>query len=238
MIKFGEEMRKKIYFVLMLSLIIIYGCGKDEEPPLPEGTHSVEVEESLDASQYTYIRVSEADIEYWIAVPKMQVENGEKLYFSKSMVMNNFQSKSLNRTFDKILFVDDISRTRPAAGNQRTSMIHPKIESMQNKDLKIERLKDGKTVEQIFSEKDKIAGNKVKIRGKVIKYNPEIMNRNWIHLQDGTSSGENFDLMVTSSDSAEVGKVVVVEGIVAVNKDFGSGYVYQVMIENAKIKKE
>ncbi len=238
MIKFGEEMRKKIYFVLMLSLIIICGCGKDEEPPLPEGTHAIEVEESLEASQYTYIRVSEDDNEYWISVPKMQVENGEKLYFSKSMVMNNFQSKSLNRTFDKILFVDDISRTRPAAGNQRTSMNHPKIESMQNKDLKIERLKDGKTVEQIFSEKDKIAGNKVKVRGKVIKYNPEIMNRNWIHLQDGTSSGENFDLMVTSSDPAEVGKVVVVEGTVAVNKDFGSGYVYQVLIENAKIKTE
>jgi hypothetical protein len=237
-IKFGEEMRKKIYFVLILSLIITCGCGKDEEPPLPEGIHAVEVEECLDASQYTYLRVSDDDIEYWIAVPKMQVENGEKLYFSKSMVMNNFQSKSLNRTFDKILFVDDISRTRPSAGNQRTSMIHPKIESMQNKDIKVEPLKDGKTIGQIYSEKDKIAGSKVRVRGKVIKFNSEIMNRNWIHLQDGTSLGDNFDLIVTSSDPAEVGEVVIAEGTVALNKDFGSGYVYQVMIENAKIKTE
>lgn len=231
-------MKKRIYFILMLSLLIFPGCSKDEEPPLPAGTHMVEVEESTDAALYTYIKVSEEDNEYWIAVPKMQVENGEKLYFSKSMVMNNFQSKTLNRTFDKILFVDDISRMRPSAGNHKNSMNHPKIESMQNKDLKIEPLKDGKTVEQIFFEKDRIAGSKVKVRGKVIKYNPEIMNRNWIHLQDGTSSGEYFDLMVTSSDPADVGQIIIVEGTVAVNKDFGSGYVYPVIIENAKIKAE
>jgi len=228
-------MKKIIYLALMLATIMITGCGKDETPPLPEGTHAVEVEEAMDASQYTYIRVSEDGNEYWIAVPKMTVETGEKLYFSKSMVMNNFQSKTLNRTFDKILFVDDISKTPPAA-NQPKQMPHPKIESTQNRDLKLEPLKDGKTVEEIFSEKDKIAGSRVKIRGKIIKYNPEIMDRNWIHLQDGTSSGNNYDLIVTTKDPAEVGNVVIVEGTVSVNKNFGSGYVYPVMIENAEIR--
>jgi len=230
-------MHKRIYFTLVLSAAILAGCSKDEEP-LPEGTHAVEVEESIDASQYTYMRVSEGDNEYWIAVPRMKTEEGEMLYYSKSMVMNNFQSKSLNRTFDKVLFVDDISKVRPTASMPKTSMIHPKVESMQNKDIKIEPLKDGKTIEQIYSEKDKIAGSKVKVRGKVIKYNPQIMSRNWIHLQDGTSSGENFDLMVTSSDPAEVGDIVIAEGTVALNKDFGSGYVYPVMIENAKLIKD
>ncbi|HVO75171.1 MAG TPA: hypothetical protein VMT35_14170 [Ignavibacteriaceae bacterium] len=230
-------MHKRINFVLFLSTVILAGCGKDEQP-LPEGTHAVEVEESMDASQYTYMRVSEGDNEYWIAVPKMKVEEGEMLYYSKSMVMNNFESKTLNRTFDKVLFVDDISKIRPTASMPKTPMMHPKVETMQNKDIKVDPLKDGKTIGQIYSEKDKIAGSKVRVRGKVIKYNPEIMSRNWIHLQDGTSFGENFDLMVTSTDPAEVGEVVIAEGMVALNKDFGAGYVYPVMIENAKIIKE
>jgi hypothetical protein len=234
-LKFGEKMKKIIYSTLIFMEIMIIGCSKDETPPLPEGTHAVEVEEALDASQYTYMRVSEDDNEYWIAVPKMTVETGEKLYFSKSMVMNNFQSKTLNRTFDKILFVDDISKTLPLT-NRRTQLNHPKIESAQNKDLNIEPLVDGKTIEQIFSEKDKIAGTRVKVRGKVIKFNPEIMDRNWIHLQDGTSSGDNFDLIITTKDQTAEGEIIVVEGMVSLNKNFGSGYVYPVIIENAEIK--
>jgi hypothetical protein len=64
------------------------------------------------------------------------------------------------------------------------------------------------------------------------------MNRNWIHLQDGTGSQGNFDLMVTSSDDVKVGQVVVAEGKVAANKDFGSGYSYSVLLEDAKVNPE
>lgn len=228
-------MKKAIYFISLTAAIITAGCSKEEEQPLPAGTHAVEVMENLDAAQYTYMRVAEGDNEYWIAVPQMEVENGEKLYYSKSMVMNNFQSKTLNRNFDKILFVDDISRTTLSPDTQ-TKINHPKIQSMQNKDIKIERLKDGKSVEQIFSEKDKIAGSKVRVRGKVVKYNPGIMDKNWIHLQDGTSRGDDYDLIVTTQDASSEGEIITVEGTVSLNKNFGSGYVYQVIIEDAEIK--
>jgi hypothetical protein len=103
-------------------------------------------------------------------------------------------------------------------------------------DIKIEHLKDGKTVEQIYSEMDKLNGKVIKIKGEVVKYNPEIMNRNWIHIQDGTGFGGAFDLMVTSNDQTQVGQIIVVEGKVTTNKDFGAGYTYKVMLEGAKIK--
>jgi len=104
--------------------------------------------------------------------------------------------------------------------------------------VKIEHLKDGKTVAQIYNEMDKLNGKTIKIRGEVVKYNPEIMDRNWIHIQDGTGSGSTFDLIVTSKDQTQVGQIIVVEGKVATNKDFGAGYTYKVMLEDAKIKPE
>ena len=77
------------------------------------------------------------------------------------------------------------------------------------------------------------------IRGKVVKYNGGIMGKNWLHLRDGSGKAEanDNDLTVTSQDTAAVGDVVVVKGVVRVDKDFGAGYAYPVIVEDAKIGK-
>ena len=85
---------------------------------------------------------------------------------------------------------------------------------------------------------DQLNGQIIRIRGKVVKYNPEIMGRNWIHIQDGTAIRDGYDLMVTSKDQTSVGQIIAVEGKVATNKDFGAGYTYKVMVEDATVKVE
>ncbi len=232
-------MKRSVLALVLVALFTLMSCGKKEQPKidkskLPAGTHVVTVVESMDASNYTYIKVSEDGNEYWMAVPQIKVEKGETLYYSKSMEMKNFHSETLNRTFDSILFVSDISKT-PAQQPQNLAAAHQQLSNEQKADVKVEPLPGGKTVAEIFSEKDKLAGQTVKIRGKVTKYNPGIMDRNWIHNQDGTKSGSCFDLLVTSTQTAALGEIIVVEGKVAVNKDFGAGYSYPVMIEDAKI---
>lgn len=198
-------------------------------------THVVQVVQSMNASQYTYIKVKERDNEYWIAVPQMKVEEGDVLYFTKSMEMKNFHSESLNKTFESVLFVDDISKTpHSSTGGQ---MPHPNVES-KRQDVKVEPLKDGYTIAKVFEEKESLAGKKIKVKGKVVKYNAGIMNRNWVHIQDGTGELGKYDMVVTTTNSARVGQTVIAEGIVAINKDFGSGYVYSIILEDAEIKTE
>ena len=75
----------------------------------------------------------------------------------------------------------------------------------------------------------------VKVRGKVVKVNENIMGTNWIHIQDGTGKDGTHDLLVTSSESVKVGTTIVAEGKVVKDKDFGSGYFYNVLLENSKI---
>ena len=62
------------------------------------------------------------------------------------------------------------------------------------------------------------------------------MDRNWIHIQDGTKEGANYDLTITTLDSTSIGNVVVAEGIISLDKDIGAGYNYEVLMENAKLK--
>ena len=187
-------MKSILLMFTIVSMFVLTSCSKEEEAPLPAGYDKVEVEDKIDASNYTYLQVSENGNEYWIAIPQMQVKEGEVLYFSKSMEMKNFQSKTLNRTFESVLFVDDISRSLPNKPQMPTA--HPKVNATQKVNVTVEPLKDGKTIEQIYTEKESLGGKSVRVRGMVTKYNPGIMDMNWIHIQDGTGSGNDFDILL------------------------------------------
>jgi len=83
---------------------------------------------------------------------------------------------------------------------------------------------DARTVAEVFAQRAALKDKTVTIRGKVVKYNPSIMGRNWIHLRDGTGApGKDNDITVTSQDAAKLGEVVVVQGKVAVDQDIGMG---------------
>jgi len=227
---------KNFLLLVLFSMFFFAGCGEEEK--IPEGMHKIEVLESMNASSYTYMRVDEDGTEYWIAAPQMTVNEGDIFYYSKSLEMQNFSSSTLNRTFDKILFVEDISKT-PGNDIGGTKGMNPHSQVMSGKqNIAIEHLKDGQTVESIYKDKESFSGKPVKVRGVVTKYNPGIMDRNWIHIQDGTGFNQYYDLIVTSTDSVEEGKTIVVEGIVNLNRDFGNGYAYEVLIEDAAIKRD
>lgn len=93
-----------------------------------------------------------------------------------------------------------------------------------------------KTVAALYEGKAKLAGQTISAHGKVVKVNNGIMDRNWIHIQDGTGNGKTSDLVVTSKQTAEIGNEVAITGVVAVNRDFGSGYAYPLLIEDASIE--
>ena len=231
------------HLLSILALIVVFtfiSCEKEKEEvqnsteQLPAGFHKVKIIEALDASNYTYINVEENGKQFWIAVNQMEVKRGETLYFSKSMEMKNFRSETLNRTFEPVLFVDDAKRDM---GENRAQM-HPVPTTEREEKVSVQKLKGGKSIAEIFSGMKNLNGKIVKVRGKVMKYNSGIMGTNWIHIQDGTSSQGDYDLLITSDTEAQLGQVITAEGKVVTNKDFGSGYAYKVLIENAKIKIE
>ena len=147
--------------------------------------------------------------------------------------MKNFKSESLNRTFESILFVEDI---RKELANQTANQPHPVPTTARQEKISVQKLKDGKSIGEIFSSIKYLNGKIVKVRGKVMKYNPGIMGTNWIHIQDGTTFQNDFDLLVTCDTQVQLGQVIIAEGKLVTNKDFGSGYSYKALIEQAKIK--
>ncbi len=110
-------------------------------------------------------------------------------------------------------------------------------------DIKVQKVSkaaggDARTVEEIWSQREKLKGKPVTVRGQVVKFTP-VMGKNFVHLRDGSGNADKKtnDVTITTGDAAAVGDVVTVKGVIAVDKDFGSGYAYPVMVEDAKFSK-
>jgi hypothetical protein len=194
--------------------------------------HNTVIEEVIQATSYTYLRVKEGEKDYWVATIKDDAKKGDSYSFDEALEMNNFTSKELNRTFPVIYFVSADADLGAGDMEAPVSMGKPKAEK--KADEVIPQSPGGISVAELYKNRDQYDGKTVKVKGKVAKVNNEIMDRNWVHLQDGTSDSNNFDLTVTTQELVQVGDVVEFEGTISVNKDFGAGYSYDLIMEGAK----
>jgi hypothetical protein len=222
-------------------------------PPPPTSTSpdakvrvTGKVLETMDAAGYTYVRVAAGDGELWAAGPQTAVQVGDTVSFPRGMTMRNFHSDKLDRTFDSIAFVNSLTVGTASAGTASNAPAgsdpHGGLSTSGTEGVEVSaipRPDGGKTVGEIFDQKDALSGKEIVIRAKVVKVNRGIMGRNWLHLRDGTKSSAGADdLTITSSEAADVGQTVLVRGKVAVNKDFGFGYHYDVVVEDSAITVE
>ncbi len=234
----------RIYLIIAVVLVVTSCVRKNNQTEQAAvGNERVfEVAEVVQASGYTYLKVKENSDEKWMAVTKRDVQVGDVLYYDEAMQMTNFHSKDLDRTFDVIYFVNQVS-TNPIMNHPATGMhgmgdmmggAHSgKIETGKKSSISLEKSGDELTIAQIFEDKNQYADKEVEIRGVVVKVNKEIMGKNWVHIQDGTDSNGKYDLTITSQDVAEVNDEVSFKGKITLDKDFGSGYFYEVIMEDA-----
>jgi len=215
-------------------------------PTAPDGAWKAEILETMNSGGYTYVRVEKDGKEVWAAGPESAgLAAGDVVVLGQGMLMQNFHAKSLDRDFAEIYFVsalekDDHSHggaehpmgAEPPMGSDgavgRTILEEAGVEA-------VAKAEGGYTVAEIHEQAAALAGQRVKVRGQVVKFTPNIMRTNWVHLQDGSGSGETADLTITTSGRVAVGDIVVLEGPLSVNKDFGAGYKYGVIIESADV---
>ena len=233
----------KSFLVIIAILLAFTGCVKKNKVPTAEavahpGMHQVKVEEVVQTSNYTYLKVSENNADFWIAVNSQEASPGEVYYYGEALEMNNFNSKELNRTFETIYFVQGISKepvTAVAENKLPAKPVQPNITMKEG--VSVAPAQDGLSIAKLYADRSAYAGKKIKMKGQVTKINEGVMGKNWIHLQDGTNDGENFDLTVTTLDQVKVDDIVAFEGTITLKKDFGYGYFYEVIMEDAKLVK-
>jgi len=226
--------------LLGMSVITIpfWYKARKQSRELPAGVHEVMIREVVQTSNYTYFFVEEGAEEYWIAVTRQDASEGDILYFSNALEMNNFQSKELGRSFEKIFFVQDLAASPEQLvqalpnGNPRVRSENPRVEG-----ISVPRPADGVSIAELYEHHASYAGKSIKVRGVVTRFSSRIMGTNWAHIQDGTEFEGNFDLAVSTADSVVIGNTVTFSGTVRLNRDLGAGYFYKILLEDARVSK-
>lgn len=294
---------KKIYSLLACAILATTLTACDNKPkqageaPAPTATQEAApqggeqqapaasvkgtAKEVLAGGGFTYILVADSQGDIWVAVPETEIAVGETVSVTDGQLMQNFPSKSLERTFDELVFSSALEGKAPkgaggsphgapmaassphgqmgAGGGDFSAALEQEAGGAQQAidpggvtpgsgkaivpfvDLKVEKASgEGSfTVGELFAKYESLNGQKVRVKGQVVKVSPQIMGKNWLHIQDGTGDpmSNTHDLVVTTAAQAEKGDIVTVEGTLAANKDFGFGYKYNVIVEDVAVSK-
>lgn len=225
------------HFLALVLIIGLVGCVEEKKSDLAQETdydeskyHPVTVIDVLPGGGYIYVQALEKSDTVWMAMSPAQIEIGETYYYTEVMEMTNFPSKELDRTFDKIYFLDALlnEAREPLPGET-----HTQASVGENELIELEAEEGITTIGDLYKNRESLAGQTVTVRGQVTKVNNDIMERNWVHIQDGTKDGQDFDLTVTTQATVQLGDVVKLTGTVSVDKDFTLGYKYKLLLEDA-----
>ena len=231
-------MKRRTHLSVMFLFSLFFGVfntgivnsASAEQKPIANSLYG-KVTDVMEASGYTYAEVDTGVDKVWAAGPITALKVGDMIAFPTVMPMKNFHSKSLNRDFPMLYFVNafttDKTTTPASQGQIKQASAAQLIRTF-------EKVKGGNTIAEIHNDKNSLAGKTIRVRAQVVKFTASIMKKNWLHIKDN-STGD--DLTVTTNDTAKVNDVVVIEGKLELNKDYGYGYLYPLIVVDAKITK-
>lgn len=220
--------------------------GAAASPAAEGGTFTGVVAETMNSGGYTYVKLEEGGKTIWAAAMEFPVKAGERLTVPLESPMPEFTSRTLNRTFPVIYFVSRVARegeslAAPAAapGMAASHGASPAPDAAAGTPAApvdpIPPPAGGLSIADVWAKRQALGGTRVTVRGKVVKVNNGILGHNWLHLQDGSGSAEarTHDITVTTDAVVKAGDVVTVTGVLVLDKDFGAGYAYDAIIEQA-----
>lgn len=267
----------------LMTLAFIVGCGAASlslaatatpnvpaghpkiEYPAQSATHqqsapiSGKVLHAMNSGGYSYIYLQKNSGEkVWIAVAETRANVGDRMSFQEGLVMKNFESKTLKRTFDSIIFSNGVVPQAKAAAPAtpkapKAAAVSPSMAAQPSpmgskiavkpKEARISVKKAGGpnayTIAELYRNSARLDKKQVAVRGKIVKVTSGVMKRNWVHIQDGSGSQAKgtHNLVCTTTAKPHLDDVVTVKGTLAKDRDFGYGYRYSVLIENSTIGK-
>ena len=224
----------------------VCGAAAGDMTGAPSGEIKGTVVETMNASRYTYVQIDTGKGKIWAAGPMVAVKVGDSVSVGTGMPNKNFYSPTLKRKFEELYFVGAITPSGsscPVGAVAAPGM--PSGAPALKEDVAtaststafeaIQKPEGGKTVAEILADKSKLSGKQVVVRGKVVKVVQNVMGMNFLHLRDGTGGKGENDLTVTTKALLSVGQIVTASGVLNTDKDFGSGYKYDVIMENAAV---
>jgi len=198
------------------------------------------------AGNYTYIQLKQEEKELWLASAPFEVAVGDQIEYAGGVPMRDFHVKTLDRTFDEILFLSNIRKVvdEPEGGAGAAVMpaddLHRNLATQSPAALvpntgEVIRAEGDLSIADLFAKRAELTGQTVSLRAKVIKVSNNIQGKTWLTMADGTGAAPDDLLRVVTDGNAEIGQVLSVRGVVRTDVDLGAGYKYKLLVDEAEL---
>ncbi len=223
---------------------------------IPKSGISGVVKETMGGGGYTYILLSTKHGDFWCAGPEVPAKKGDKAKVMEGVLMENFSSKTLGKTFENIYFVRGIElgdapagaatsgptsgpASAPGGPASAPASASASAPASAPKKGEIAVPAGGHTVEQLWVQKATLGGKAVTLRGRAVKVTSGLVGGlNWLHVQDGSGGPGTNDIIVTTKTDVKIGDTVLAKGILTLDKEMGPGMKYDALVHNAEVKVE
>lgn len=209
------------------------GAMGEVDPAAEKDLHTVVALEALPTTKYVYVRVKEGEEEFWIATTLQEIAIGKSYFFRGGLMKTDFVSKEYGRTFDKLFLVSQLVPSDHGGSNTGAGPAATGATPSTSTPLPQVDVPGSTRISEIVGDPKRFAGKTLQVNGTCTKVNPNIMGRNWIHVKEGGKSGQ--ELVITTNDMVAEGQSVTMIGTVTVDKDFGAGYRYDVLLEGGRL---
>jgi hypothetical protein len=239
-VKFTSIKGVFILVSIVFSLITVSSIVATDLPTHGEQPYIGTVLHAQTEGNYTYLKLQVEDKEIWIATfprfLKVSLNAGDKVEYTGGILMKDFESKALKKKFESILFITRIKVLEKNSVSVPVDDVHSaskaEVKILPPDKGEIERAKGGKTIGEIFSEREKLKDKVVILQAKVMKVSKNILKRTWITLQDGTGTSPDDKIVFTTTGIANINDIVTVKGIVRTDVKIGGNYNYKVLLED------
>ncbi|MFA7273816.1 MAG: hypothetical protein WC044_08100 [Crocinitomicaceae bacterium] len=240
---------KKILTIVLLAAFFT-SCSNELEPVTKKATNKssffdqnqsseesngsateVSIKEILQGKRYSYLKVSDGKSEYWISTLREEYELGANYFYTEAIHKTDFFSTEFNRNFEDFYLVSDLQPVHNHAEHESETAVAPSGPISASETNRAGSIK----IAELVQNSKKYIGKEIQITGKVIKVNANIMDRHWVHIKDG--SDDQYDFVLTTKTVVPIGHIVTFKGDFHQNVDFGSGYKFDLILENAAIVK-
>ena len=213
----------------MVTLLLLLACGEEPVPSAPStpiaafepaNVAPASVLEALAGDGRSYLRLQEAEHEFWVSLPLGDYAVGDTLLLGRGPLVATVQSADLARSFGPITVIEAAREVTPAEAEAA---------------LGVPQVAGGVRIAELYARKSELAGKPVRVVGRVVKANKGIFGKNWYHLRDGTGAPGADDLTVNTDADADVGDLVTAEAPLVIDRDLGFGYFFEVILEDAAL---
>ncbi len=202
---------------------------------------TVTVDQITETPSYSYLEIHDATAKGWLIAPALTVPTAAEITIEQYVRVRDFEALEIGKRFDSVLVAARVNGAgvvlKETGEEAAVDPVLPAsgVTVAEVSIRLVQVVKGDMRLNEVLARRTELDGQRIKVRGQVLRVVPRIRDRNWIWLRDGSGEQRGANLPVVIDRPVDPGQVLWLEGRVAIDRKFKIGGSHPVLLEDAVV---